>query len=101
MKVNDNNIEKRVKEIIVETLYLETSTDEMSNELVLFSRDGQAGVFENSIAMLEVTAALMSEFDLDADHFENDNTFRSIGTLIESIAVKIAASEGVFSSQSN
>jgi acyl carrier protein len=78
-------IETRIKEILVEVLNLSEKPEELGSEKSLFGTATEAGLFDDSLAVLEVTSVLMAEFDVEASIF-NENSFTNIGTLATQIA---------------
>lgn len=77
-------ITQKVKEILVESLNLSTAASEIEDAQPLFGTDDAPGLFDDSLAVLEVTSALMSEFDLDASIF-NESSFATVESLSETI----------------
>ena len=77
-------IELKVKEILINVLNLRKSVAELSNDQPLFGTDDNPGLFDDSLAALEVTSVLMAEFDLEASVFSEDS-FKTIGTLVDCI----------------
>jgi acyl carrier protein len=73
-------IEQKTKEILINVLNLKKTVEELSNEQPLFGTDENPGLFDDSLAVLEVTSVLMSEFELEASDF-GEESFKTIGTL--------------------
>jgi acyl carrier protein len=77
-------IEQKTKEILISVLNLKKTPEELSNEQPLFGTDENPGLFDDSLAVLEVTSVLMSEFELEASDF-GEESFKTIGTLSDRI----------------
>jgi len=77
-------IEQKTKEILISVLNLKKTADELTNEQPLFGTDENPGLFDDSLAVLEVTSVLMSEFELEASDF-GEESFKTIGTLSDRI----------------
>jgi acyl carrier protein len=77
-------IEQKTKEILISVLNLKKTAEELSNEQPLFGTDENPGLFDDSLAVLEVTSVLMSEFELEASDF-GEESFKTIGTLSDRI----------------
>ncbi|HEU4552195.1 MAG TPA: hypothetical protein VFS25_05150 [Chitinophaga sp.] len=75
-----NLIEQKTKEILINVLNLKQTVEELSNEQPLFGNDENPGLFDDSLAVLEVTSVLMAEFELEASDF-GEESFKTIGTL--------------------
>ena len=73
-------IEQKTKEILISVLNLKKTVEELSNDQPLFGTDENPGLFDDSLAVLEVTSVLMSEFELEASDF-GEESFKTIGTL--------------------
>ena len=74
----------KVKEILIYVLNLDQTPDQIDNNQSLFGTDDNPGLFDDSLAVLEVTSVLMAEFDADASIF-NEESFQSINSLSECI----------------
>tara|TARA_B100001059_G_C17618380_1_gene468201 strand:+ start:178 stop:456 length:279 start_codon:yes stop_codon:yes gene_type:complete len=74
----------KVKEILIDVLNLDQTPDQIDNNQPLFGTDDNPGLFDDSLAVLEVTSVLMAEFDADASIF-NEESFQSINSLSECI----------------
>lgn len=74
----------KVKEIIIEVLNLDQTPDQIDDNQTLFGTDESPGLFDDSLAVLEVTSVLMGEFDVDASIF-NEESFQSIYSLSDCI----------------
>jgi acyl carrier protein len=77
-------IEQKTKEILINVLNLKKTPEELTNEQPLFGTDENPGLFDDSLAVLEVTSVLMSEFELEASDF-GEESFKTIGTLSDRI----------------
>ena len=77
-------LNKKVKEIIIETLNLNMSVDDIKNEDPLFGTNEKSGLFDNSLCVLEVTSALIGEFDIEPSCFDS-KSFETVGTLTDCI----------------
>ena len=66
------------------TLIVPLTTALIEDAQPLFGTDDAPGLFDDSLAVLEVTSALMSEFDLDASVF-NESSFATVESLSETI----------------
>ena len=78
------SITTKVKEILIDVLNLNETTDQINNNQSLFGTDDSSGLFDDSLAVLEVTSVLMAEFDVDASIF-NEDSFQSVNSLSECI----------------
>ncbi len=81
---NKQELIVKVKEILIDVLNLEQTPEEIDNNQPLFGTDESPGLFDDSLAILEVTSVLMAEFDADASIF-NEESFQSINSLSECI----------------
>lgn len=79
-----NVIEQKTKEVLISVLNLNKTVDELSNDQALFGNDENPGLFDDSLAVLEVTSVLMAEFELEASDF-GEESFRTVGTLAQRI----------------
>ncbi len=77
-------IEQKTKEILINVLNLKQAPEELSTTQPLFGDDSNPGLFDDSLAVLEVTSVLMSEFELEASDF-GETSFKTIGTLVDCI----------------
>lgn len=77
-------IELKTKEILISVLNLSKDPSELSNDQPLFGTDENPGLFDDSLAVLEVTSVLMAEFELEASDF-GEESFKTIGTLSQRI----------------
>ena len=77
-------IQQKVKEILISVLNLKKKVEEITDEQVLFGNDQHPGLFDDSLAVLEVTSVLMSEFDIEASVF-NEDSFKTVDTLVDCI----------------
>ena len=66
------------------SLNLKMSVEEIDDQQLLFGTDDAPGLFDDSLAVLEVTSSLIAEFDLDASIF-NEDSFVTVDSLSESI----------------
>ncbi|QDP85573.1 hypothetical protein FNJ88_08360 [Chryseobacterium sp. SNU WT5] len=82
--MNKEEISLKVKEILIESLNLKMSVEEIDDQLLLFGTSDSPGLFDDSLAVLEVTSSLIAEFDIDASIF-NEDSFVSVASLSESI----------------
>lgn len=82
--MNKSEITLKVKEILIESLNLKMSVEDIDNQQLLFGTDDTPGLFDDSLAVLEVTSSLIAEFDLDASIF-NEESFVTVDSLSESI----------------
>jgi acyl carrier protein len=74
----------KVKEILIDVLNLDQTPNQINNNQSLFGTDDSPGLFDDSLAVLEVTSVLMAEFDADASIF-NEESFQSVNSLSECI----------------
>ncbi len=77
-------IEQKTKEILINVLNLKTTVEELNSDQPLFGNDETSGLFDDSLAVLEVTSVLMSEFELEASDF-GEESFKTIATLVSCI----------------
>lgn len=82
--MNKTEITQKVKEILIESLNLKLKVEEIDDQQLLFGTDDTPGLFDDSLAVLEVTSSLIAEFDLDASIF-NEDSFATVDSLAESI----------------
>ncbi len=82
--MNKQELTLKVKEILIEVLNLKLTPDQIEDNQPLFGTDESPGLFEDSLAVLEVTSVLMAEFDVEASIF-NEESFHSVDTLSENI----------------
>lgn len=85
-------INQRVKEILISVLNLNMEVAELDSHQALFGTEKDPGLFDDSLAVLEVTSVLMGEFDLEASAF-NENSFQTIQSLTECIFENIGSVE--------
>lgn len=81
-------IETKIKEILVEVLNLTERPEDIDSKKSLFGTANDTGLFDDSLAVLEVTSVLMAEFDVEASIF-NENSFTNIETLADQIALAL------------
>ena len=81
---NKQVLTTKVKEILIDVLNLDQTPDQIDNNQPLFGTDDSPGLFDDSLAVLEVTSVLMAEFDADASIF-NEESFQSVNSLSECI----------------
>ena len=74
----------KVKETIIEALDLNIKPEDIGDDDPLFGDGKTEGLFDNSLAVLEVTSALISEFDIDPSDF-NNQSFSTIRSLANSV----------------
>ena len=77
-------IEQKTKEILINVLNLKQTPEELKSNQPLFGNDENPGLFDDSLAVLEVTSVLMSEFELEASDF-GEESFKTIATLVSCI----------------
>jgi acyl carrier protein len=77
-------IEQKTKEILISVLNLKQDPSELNVTQPLFGDDTNPGLFDDSLAVLEVTSVLMAEFELEASDF-GESSFKTIGTLVSCI----------------
>ncbi|WP_034782260.1 acyl carrier protein [Bacteroides graminisolvens] len=82
MKKQELNV--KVKEIIIETLNLNMEVKDILDETPLFGTSYKPGLFDNSLCVLEVTSALVGEFDIEPSCFDN-KSFETVGSLADSV----------------
>ena len=75
---------QKVKETIIEALDLNIKPEDIGDDDPLFCGGKTEGLFDNSLAVLEVTSALISEFDIDPSDF-NNQSFSTIRSLANSV----------------
>jgi acyl carrier protein len=63
---------------------------DLSDDQLLFGNEDNPGLFDDSLCVLEVTSALISEFDVEASSF-NGSSFVSISSLVDCIYEAITA----------
>tara|TARA_B110000977_G_scaffold90925_1_gene120715 strand:- start:93 stop:365 length:273 start_codon:yes stop_codon:yes gene_type:complete len=85
---NKQELTVKVKEILIDVLNLDQTPDQIDNNQSLFGTDDNPGLFDDSLAVLEVTSVLMAEFDADASIF-NEESFQSINSLLNVYTTKI------------
>lgn len=82
MKKQEFNV--KVKEIIIATLNLTMGVKDISDDTPLFGTNDTPGLFDNSLCVLEVTSALVGEFDIEPSCFDN-KSFETVGSLVNSV----------------
>lgn len=87
-----SEVNRKVKEIIINTLDLEYEVDQIKDETPLFGDSEHPGLFDSSLCVLEVTSGIVAEFDIEPSIFKGDS-FRTVGTLIDSVYCAIKDSE--------
>ena len=68
---------KKVKECIKSSLSDVKAVDELNE-------DGETGLFDNSLCVLEVTSGLVTEFEVDPAIFKKES-FKNVATLVDTI----------------
>jgi acyl carrier protein len=77
------SLAERVTRIIVERLELEGfALANLGPDVVLFAPEGEGGAGLDSLAALEIVAALSDEFDLPFDDVEREDVM-SVATLVQ------------------
>ncbi len=56
---------EKVKECIKSSLSDVKAVDELNDDTPLIAEDGETGLFDNSLCVLEVTSGLVTEFEVD------------------------------------
>lgn len=82
--MDKKELSERVKEIIKSSLEDIDQIGEINDDTPLMGTEEEPGIFENSLCVLEVTSALVTEFDVDPAIFNKD-TFVTVGTLVDAI----------------
>ena len=83
-----DSVTRRVKEAIIESLALPVTADEIADDEVLFG----GGMALDSIASLEIIAAIEREFGLEvADEDLTAELFDSVATLTEYVVSRLEA----------
>ena len=77
---NKQELTVQVKEILIDVLNLEQTPDQIDSNQPLFGTEDTPGLFDDSLAVLEVTSVLMAEFDADASIF-NEESFQTVNSL--------------------
>lgn len=77
-------LKNRLKEIIVETLNLKIDPKDIGDDTPFFGNANESGIFDNSLAVLEVTSVLIGEYDIDPSDF-NNKSFENINSLAYSV----------------
>lgn len=84
MNMEKKELNVKIKEIIIETLNLEMKVEEIPDEMSLFGTKEKSGLFDNSLCVLEVTSALIGEFDIEPSCFDN-KSFETVGSLVDCV----------------
>ncbi len=84
MKMEKEEVRVKIKEIIIETLNLNIDIADIDDNAPLFGTDKEPGLFSNSLCVLEVTSALVGEFDVEPSSF-NSKSFETISSLTNCI----------------
>ncbi len=50
----------------------------------MIAEDGETGLFDNSLCVLEVTSGLVTEFEVDPAIFKKES-FKNVATLVDTI----------------
>jgi acyl carrier protein len=86
--MNKNEINLKVKEVLITVLNLKMNISDLRDDQLLFGNEDDPGLFEDSLCVLEVTSALIAEFDIEASSF-NGSSFISVSSLVECIHTAI------------
>lgn len=85
------DIPRRIAEILIERLELEGYTpDDLPRDAILFAPDHEGGLDLDSIASLELVAALSDEYDLDFEDVDREH-FMSINSLAAYVGAELEA----------
>ena len=82
--MNRKELTEKVKECIKASLSDVKIVSNLNDDTPLISEDGKAGVFDNSLCVLEVTAELVTEFEIDPSIFKKES-FKTVSTLVDTI----------------
>ena len=85
-------VNRKVKEIIINTLNLEYEVDQIKDETPLFGDSEHPGLFDSSLCVLEVTSGIVAEFDIEPAIFKRDS-FKTVNTLTDCIYYAIKENE--------
>lgn len=81
MTADIQTVQRRVAELIIERLELEQFTpDTLPYDAIMFATEEEGGLDLDSIASLEIVAALSDEYGLDFDDVDREH-FMSVNTL--------------------
>lgn len=81
-----DTISRRIAEILIERLELEDYTpDDLPRDAIMFATEDEGGLDLDSIASLELVAALSDEYDLDFDDVDREH-FMSVNSLAAYVA---------------
>jgi acyl carrier protein len=75
---------EKVKECIKASLSDIQAVSELNDDTPLIAEDGESGVFNNSLCVLEVTSALVTEFEVDPSIFKKES-FKTVSTLVSTL----------------
>lgn len=75
---------KKVKECIKASLSDVKTVSELNDDTPLITENGESGVFDNSLCVLEVTSGLVTEFEVDPSIFKIES-FKNVATLVDTI----------------
>lgn len=75
---------EKVKECIKSSLSDVKAVDELNDDTPLIAEDGETGLFDNSLCVLEVTSGLVTEFEVDPVIFKKES-FKNVATLVDTI----------------
>lgn len=90
-QISIDTVSHRIAEIIIERLELEQFTaDDLPRDAILFATEEDGGLDLDSIASLEIVAALSDEYELDFDDVDRDH-FMSVNTLAAYIIGELEA----------
>ena len=82
--MNRKELTEKVKECIKASLSDVKIVSNLNDDTPLISEDGKAGVFDNSLCVLEVTAGLVTEFEIDPSIFKKES-FKTVSPLVDTI----------------
>ncbi len=89
--IDIESVSRRIAEIIVERLELEDFTaDTLPRDAILFAPQEGGGLDLDSIASLEIVAALSDEYGLDFDDVDREH-FMSVNTLAAYVVKELAS----------
>jgi acyl carrier protein len=69
-----------IKKLIIEKLNLQVSTDEISDDAILFANKEDGGVGLDSVDALEIAVGIMNEFEVEISD-EDMHIFHSVETI--------------------
>ncbi|SHL28386.1 hypothetical protein SAMN05444360_10121 [Chryseobacterium carnipullorum] len=82
-------IKKEIKEIIIDVLKLDMTSDQIDNEKSLFGSedDPETGIIQDSLVVLEIATVLSEKYNIDPSEF-NEQTFMNINSLADLVIEK-------------